>query len=146
MRSVYEAMVASGLRPTQVTYGTLIARAGKWRESRSAVSYYRDMVRRGVRPDAQTHNSLINAFVKSGDLTKACQVASTMAQRGLQPTLVTCIHLPGIEPCSLHAELSGPVLTSRGRQHAARRLRARWQPHAGKGHARRDAKRGDISI
>ena len=86
---VYEAMVDAGLRPTQVTFGTLIARAGRWRKPRVAASYYRDMLRRGMAPDAQTHNSLINAFVKAGDLSKACLVASTMRQRGVQPTLVT---------------------------------------------------------
>ena len=86
---VYEAMLQAGLRPTQVTFGTLIARAGTWRQPRTAVSYYREMLRRGIVPDAQTHNSLINAFVKAGDLGKACQVAASMAQRGVQPTLVT---------------------------------------------------------
>ena len=88
-RSVYEAMIDAGLRPTQVTYGTLIARAGSCRQPKVAVSYYREMLRRGIQPDAQTHNSLINAFVKAGENEKALQVAESMRQRGVVPTLVT---------------------------------------------------------
>ena len=61
---VFRAMLDARLTPTQVTYGTLIARAGTWRQPRLATAYYKDMQRRGIEPDTLTHNSLINAFAK----------------------------------------------------------------------------------
>jgi pentatricopeptide repeat protein len=47
-----------------VTYGTLIARAGRWDQPKLAATYFRDMQRRGIEPDTVTMNSLINAFAK----------------------------------------------------------------------------------
>ena len=90
---IFDAMVSSGQKPSQVTYGTLIARAGRWRQPRRAVVLYRDMMRQGLEPDTLTCNSLINAFVKSEDLPKdlprAVAIAESMRRRGLAPTIVT---------------------------------------------------------
>jgi len=86
---VFRCLIEARLTPTQVTYGTLIARAGTWRQPALATAYYRDMQRRGIEPDTLTHNSLINAFAKAQDLEKALEVAASMRRKGLTPTIVT---------------------------------------------------------
>ncbi len=88
-RDVFGLMVGAGLSPTQVTYGTLVARAGAWRQPKLAVTFYRDMLRRGISPDTQTYNSLINAFAKASDVGKAYSIAGAMRRRGVRPSLVT---------------------------------------------------------
>ena len=69
-KQLFDAMLGAKLTPSQVTYGTLIARAGRNGQLKLAVAFYRDMQRRGLSPDTQTYNSLINAFAKAGDATR----------------------------------------------------------------------------
>lgn len=89
MVTIFDAMVAAGAMPTQVTYGTLISRAGACRQPQLASRFYRDMLRRGLEPDAQTLNSLINAYAKAGHVSKAYAAADVMRKRGVSPTLIT---------------------------------------------------------
>ena len=81
MMEVFQVMQLAGLQPTQVTYGTLISRAGSAREPVLAAQCFRDMLRRGLQPDVQTFNSLINAFAK---------VSSTPKRVPLQDLRVLC--------------------------------------------------------
>jgi pentatricopeptide repeat protein len=89
MTDFFGAMVSAGVPPTQITYGTLISRAGKSHQPQLASRFYRDMLRRGLHPDVQTLNSLINAYSKAGLVNKAYAAAGVMRKRGIQPTLVT---------------------------------------------------------
>ena len=86
---VFRRLVAAGLQPTQVTYGTLVSRAGAAGRCDLAVQFYRDALHRGVSPDVQTCNSLINAFAKAADAKRAASVVKSMRRRSLRPTLVT---------------------------------------------------------
>lgn len=70
MKEFFHVMLRAGIQPTQVTYGTLISRAGASRQPLLASQCFRDMLRRELQPDAQTYNSLINAFAKSGEVSK----------------------------------------------------------------------------
>ena len=89
MATVFDAMVSAGVKPTQVTYGTLISRSGAGLDPKLASRFYRDMLRRGLQPDAQTLNSLINAYAKAGYVGKAYAAADVMSKMGVAPTLVT---------------------------------------------------------
>ena len=89
MATVFDAMVSAGVRPTQVTYGTLISRSGAGLDPKLASRFYRDMLQRGLQPDAQTLNSLINAYAKAGYVGKAYAAADVMSKMGVAPTLVT---------------------------------------------------------
>ena len=79
MMEVFQVMQLAGLQPTQVTYGTLISRAGSAREPVLAAQCFRDMLRRGLQPDVQTFNSLINAFAKVSSTPKRSQCACATA-------------------------------------------------------------------
>ena len=48
MASVFHLMTDAGVAPTQVTYGTVISRAGAHRQPRLANDFFREMIRRGV--------------------------------------------------------------------------------------------------
>lgn len=70
MMDFFEAMQLAGVQPTQVTYGTLISRAGSSGQPMLASQCFRDMQRRGLEPDVKAFNSLINAFAKTGEVAK----------------------------------------------------------------------------
>ena len=82
MEHVYGAMIRGELQPSQVTYGTLISRAGSVGAPKRALRYYHEMQKRGVPPDTQTVNSLINAFAKAGDVERAFAVAASVMGDG----------------------------------------------------------------
>ena len=124
MMAIFDAMVAAGAMPTQVTYGTLISRAGACRQPQLASRFYRDMLRRGLEPDAQTLNSLINAYAKAGHVSKAYAAADVMRKRGVSPTLITYNTL--LDACAR----GGNVSLSLAYQTLQQVLAAKLQPNA----------------
>eukprot|EP01039_Chlorochromonas_danica_P002383 gene2380-2615_t len=77
------------LRPSLITYTTLISRAGAWQKVQLAQAYFKKMQEAGLAPDVQTFNSLINAYVKGGQLQAAVEVLATMIRSKVNPTVVT---------------------------------------------------------
>jgi pentatricopeptide repeat protein len=91
-------MSKGGIRPSVVTYTTLISRAGAWQKLQLAEMYFRKMIEDGIRADAQAYNSLINAYAKAGETDRAMRVLNDMDQAGVAPTVVTFNTL--IESCA----------------------------------------------
>lgn len=60
-------MAKAGVKPSVVTYTTLISRAGAWQKVQLAEMYFRKMLDDGISADAQAYNSLINAYAKAGE-------------------------------------------------------------------------------
>ena len=60
-------MSKAGIKPSVVTYTTLISRAGAWQKVQLAEMYFRKMLDDGIKADAQAYNSLINAYAKAGE-------------------------------------------------------------------------------
>ncbi|CAM9783699.1 unnamed protein product, partial [Ectocarpus sp. 12 AP-2014] len=87
--AAYEAMVACQLRPTIVTFSTLISRAGACRRVRLAERFFREMLEAGITPDVQAINSLINAFAKAGSPDQALEVFDQMSRYGVTPSVIT---------------------------------------------------------
>eukprot|EP00752_Nemacystus_decipiens_P002759 g2577.t1 len=85
----YEAMVACELRPTIVTFSTLISRAGACRRVRVAERFFREMLEAGITPDVQAINSLINAFSKAGSPDQALKAFDEMSRYGVTPSVIT---------------------------------------------------------
>lgn len=77
------------IRPTVITYGTLISRAGTWRGSELAEFYFQHMQTDGLRPDVQAFNSLMNAYAKRGDTDRALSVLSSMDSMDVEPSIIT---------------------------------------------------------
>ena len=123
MITVYNAMVDFGAQPTQVTYGTLISRAGACHEPQLASRMYREMLRRGLQPDAQTLNSLMNAYSKAGHVNRAFAAAAVMRKLGVTPTLVTYNTL--LDACARGGNVSLAYETLRELDSAALRPNAR---------------------
>ncbi|CBN77833.1 conserved unknown protein [Ectocarpus siliculosus] len=87
--AAYEAMLACQLRPTIVTFSTLISRAGACRRVRLAERFFREMLEAGITPDVQAINSLINAFAKAGSPDQALKVFDQMSRYGVTPSVIT---------------------------------------------------------
>eukprot|EP01038_Epipyxis_sp_PR26KG_P014567 gene14567-19558_t len=64
------------IRPTLVTYSTLISRAGTWQKTQLAQFYFNDMIASNIQPDIQAYNSLMNAYAKNGNLQQSLNVLS----------------------------------------------------------------------
>lgn len=86
---IFEKMQAYRLRPSLITYTTLISRAGAWQKVQLAQAYFKKMQEAGLAPDVQTFNSLINAYVKGGQLQAAIDVLASMIRSKVNPTVVT---------------------------------------------------------
>ena len=91
-------MAKAGVKPSVVTYTTLISRAGAWQKVQLAEMYFRKMVDDGIRADAQAYNSLINAYAKAGETDRALRVLNDMDIAQVTPTVVTFNTL--IESCA----------------------------------------------
>ena len=124
---VFRRLVAAGLQPTQVTYGTLVSRAGAAGRCDLAVQFYRDALHRGVSPDVQTCNSLINAFAKAADAKRAASVVKSMRRRSLRPTLVTYNSLLDAAARAGNLTLADEALREMADDVRAARARARAQ-------------------
>lgn len=86
---LFGLMKAKQLRPSIVTYSTLISRAGNWKKISLAESYFDQMRQAGILPDVQTLNSMINAYVKANDILKAKVIFNFMIESKINPTVVT---------------------------------------------------------
>jgi pentatricopeptide repeat protein len=60
-------MRSTGLKPSIITYSTLISRAATWKKVVEAERYFAMMHEDGITPDVQAFNSLMNAYAKVGD-------------------------------------------------------------------------------
>jgi pentatricopeptide repeat protein len=69
---ILTVMAKAGVKPSLVTYTTLISRAGAWQKVQLAEVYFRRMLDDGIKADAQAYNSLINAYAKAGE-TDRCE-------------------------------------------------------------------------
>jgi pentatricopeptide repeat protein len=87
---VFEMMASSQIiRPTVVTYSTLVSRAGAWQNVDMAEKYFQEMINVGLMPDTKAYNSLLNAYAKSNDVDKAVKVFLEMIGKNLEATAVT---------------------------------------------------------
>lgn len=64
---ILNVMSKAGVKPSVVTYTTLISRAGAWQKVQLAEMYFKKMLEDGIPADAQAYNSLINAYAKAGE-------------------------------------------------------------------------------
>eukprot|EP01041_Mallomonas_annulata_P011208 gene11208-23420_t len=97
-------MTSLGIRPTVVTYSTLISRAGAWQKTALAEKYYKQMIYEKIPPDVQAFNSLINAYAKTGDTDAALHVLHDMDKAHILPSIVTFNTL--LDSCSRKGNVS----------------------------------------
>jgi leucine-rich PPR motif-containing protein len=95
---ILNEMSKAGVKPSLVTYTTLISRAGAWQKVQLAEMYFRKMLEDGIPADAQAYNSLINAYAKAGETDRALKVLYDMDEANVSPTVVTFNTL--IESCA----------------------------------------------
>jgi len=95
---ILSEMSKAGVKPSVVTYTTLISRAGAWQKVQLAEMYFRKMLEDGIPADAQAYNSLINAYAKAGETDRALKVLHDMDEANVSPTVVTFNTL--IESCA----------------------------------------------
>ena len=111
---IFGLMRSIGMRPSVVTYSTIISRAGAWKKVAVAERYFNEMirfvkysftircvkdvvyevyfwdsVRDGIAADVQAYNSLINAYAKNGDTQRAVDVLDRMEGERIQPSIIT---------------------------------------------------------
>ena len=96
--AVLDDMRRRGIKPTRITFTTIVSRAGAWQKVSLAEAYFARMISDGIKADAQAYNSLISAYAKSGDVDKASRILIQMDQEGVAPTVVTFNTL--IESCA----------------------------------------------
>ncbi len=86
---VLDLMKLCEVKPSLVTYSTLISRAGAWQKVQLAEKYFDEMAGRGIQPDVLAFNSLINAYAKSRMADKALSVLRSMDSQCVLPSVVT---------------------------------------------------------
>ena len=96
--ALMDDMRRHGVKPSVITYTTLISRAGAWQKVTEAELYFKMMLADGIEADAQAFNSLISAYAKSGEADKAFRILGDMDHAGVLPTVVTFNTL--IESCA----------------------------------------------
>ena len=82
-------MLESNIKPSVVTYSTLISRAASWQKIQKAETYFKKMESDGIIADVQAYNSLLNAYAKSGDTNRALDVVKCMDKSNVAPNVVT---------------------------------------------------------
>lgn len=84
-------MKLCGVKPSVVTYSTLISRAGSWQKVHLAEKYFDLMQRDSIKADVLAYNSLINAYAKKGLADMAVQMLHRMGSSTppIQPSVVT---------------------------------------------------------
>jgi pentatricopeptide repeat protein len=100
---VLRAMQSAGVRPSIVTYSTLISRAGAWQKVAVAERYFNQMKHDGIKADVQAYNSLINAYAKETETDRALAVLAEMDREQVKPTVVTFNTL--IDSCARSGEV-----------------------------------------
>ena len=91
-QEVLSLMKTCSVKPSLVTYSTLISRAGAWQKVQLAEKYFDKMEADDIRPDVLAYNSLINAYAKGRQPERALQVLHRMDRHKdppLYPTVVT---------------------------------------------------------
>lgn len=88
---VLSLMKLCEVKPSIVTYSTLISRAGSWQKVHLAENYFDLMLRDGIKADVLAYNSLINAYAKKGLTDMAVQMLARMdsAKPAIRPSVVT---------------------------------------------------------
>ncbi|KMZ58975.1 hypothetical protein ZOSMA_71G00490 [Zostera marina] len=74
-------MKTSGLKPSAVTYTTLISRV----DVSTANRLFNDMVRRGLKPSVVTYGALIHCHCKSGKFDEAMKIYRSLPESGIRP-------------------------------------------------------------
>jgi len=82
-------MLENNIKPSVVTYSTLISRAASWQKIQKAETYFKKMQSDGIIADVQAYNSLVNAYAKSGDTNRALDVVKSMDRSNVLPNVVT---------------------------------------------------------
>ena len=77
---ILTVMAKAGVKPSVVTYTTLISRAGAWQKVQLAEMYFRRMLDDGIKADAQAYNSLINAYAKAGETDRRDRTTMTLVK------------------------------------------------------------------
>ncbi|KAL5225986.1 hypothetical protein ABZP36_012625 [Zizania latifolia] len=87
---VLESMKGSGLRPTTVSYNSVIDACGKGGvDLRFTLGYFRQMLKDGLCPDRKTFNSLLAACSRAGHLEDARAVFDEMIHLGIGRDIYT---------------------------------------------------------
>lgn len=81
---ILTVMAKTGVKPSVVTYTTLISRAGAWQKVQLAEMYFRRMLDDGIKADAQAYNSLINAYAKAGETDRRVTITFIIVLPNLQ--------------------------------------------------------------
>lgn len=92
-RMIYDALLdhpQRRLRPTLVTFTTLISKAGNWKNAKLAQFYFDEMVKMNIQPDVQLCNSMMNAYAKLADIAEVTKVFHELTTVWhLTPTIVS---------------------------------------------------------
>lgn len=67
--SLYEDMQRRNMKPSLVTFNTLIHIASQVPDLRTAQHLYHDMIAQGIQPDAYTYSTLLRSMGRMGDLS-----------------------------------------------------------------------------
>lgn len=88
---VLSLMKICDVKPSIVTYSTLISRAGSWQKVHIAEKYFDLMQQDGIQADVLAYNSLINAYAKKGLIQMAAQAFDRMenSKPPIKPSVVT---------------------------------------------------------
>lgn len=86
---ILSLMLENNIKPSVVTYSTLISRAASWQKIQKAETYFKKMQSDGIAADVQAYNSLVNAYAKSGDTNRALNVVNSMDRANVPPNIVT---------------------------------------------------------
>ncbi|KAG6418978.1 hypothetical protein SASPL_121186 [Salvia splendens] len=87
--SVFNTMVAGGLKPNIVSYNALLGAYASLGLSEEASSVFSEMKQNGFLPDVVSFTSLLNAFGRSEQPWKAKEVFDLMRKNNCKPNLVT---------------------------------------------------------
>lgn len=83
-REVYAAMGEFGIRPTVVTFNTMLDSYCKEGKMQEALDLLSEMQEKGCVPNDVTYNVLINGLSKKGELDKAQELIKEMLRSGLK--------------------------------------------------------------
>ena len=83
---VFDSMQAAGIKPSVVTFSSLIHALGTAGQWQAAIEAFASMEKANVAPNEYTYSSLMAALRRGGERQRAQQLFEEMKDKGLQPT------------------------------------------------------------
>ena len=85
----FEAMCGAGLKPNEITYGTVINAYAQQGQTAGALETFEAMCGAGLKPNEITYNTVINAYAQQGQTAGALETFEAMRGAGLKPDKFT---------------------------------------------------------